>query len=110
MFIAFGGLMLSQAKALVQFGLLLAFSVILDTFIIRCALVPAMLALCGSAVWWPSAMPEATKEVDDVSDAVLPSDVLVRTMARIEEEPESLGCCPCPWPWAWSEARADART
>eukprot|EP00996_Jenningsia_fusiforme_P005126 NODE_6036_length_613_cov_40.709220_g5632_i0.p2 GENE.NODE_6036_length_613_cov_40.709220_g5632_i0~~NODE_6036_length_613_cov_40.709220_g5632_i0.p2 ORF type:complete len:128 (-),score=18.99 NODE_6036_length_613_cov_40.709220_g5632_i0:142-525(-) len=50
MFIAFGGLLLSESRSLNQFGLLLCFSVLLDTFIIRCLLVPAMLTIIGPRV------------------------------------------------------------
>eukprot|EP00667_Euglena_gracilis_P002753 EG_transcript_2758 len=87
MFIALGGLMLSEEPALNQFGLLLCFSVLLDTFIIRCAFVPALLTLTGEATWWPSAMPEPHRGVEEVDglgllglpdtddDAEVPHDV-----------------------------------
>eukprot|EP00668_Euglena_longa_P041680 GGOE01054879.1.p1 GENE.GGOE01054879.1~~GGOE01054879.1.p1 ORF type:complete len:644 (+),score=163.51 GGOE01054879.1:1057-2988(+) len=65
MFIALGGLMLSEAPALNQLGLMLCFSVILDTFIIRCAFVPAILTLTGEATWWPGTPPEPHRGMEE---------------------------------------------
>eukprot|EP01105_Mastigella_eilhardi_P004748 TRINITY_DN1638_c0_g1_i16.p1 TRINITY_DN1638_c0_g1~~TRINITY_DN1638_c0_g1_i16.p1 ORF type:complete len:829 (-),score=200.10 TRINITY_DN1638_c0_g1_i16:1593-4055(-) len=56
MAIAFGGLMSSSLKSLKESGFLLCFSVLLDTFVIRTLLNPAILALCGDASYWPVRM------------------------------------------------------
>eukprot|EP00669_Euglena_mutabilis_P007238 TRINITY_DN2590_c0_g1_i1.p1 TRINITY_DN2590_c0_g1~~TRINITY_DN2590_c0_g1_i1.p1 ORF type:complete len:686 (-),score=177.15 TRINITY_DN2590_c0_g1_i1:213-2051(-) len=79
MFIAIGGLMLSSAQFLNEFGLLLSFSVLIDTFVIRCAFVPALLFLVGKAAWWPAQPPAAYRRIDDmygdVADEALLSGV-----------------------------------
>jgi hypothetical protein len=50
---------------LVQYGFLLGFAVLLDTFVVRTALVPALLHLAGNYNWWPGRMPVPTLTVDD---------------------------------------------
>jgi RND superfamily putative drug exporter len=57
MALAFGGLMLSSTMTLVEFGFLLAFAVMVDTFVIRTLLVPAILFLAGPVNWYPQVMP-----------------------------------------------------
>ena len=39
---------------LVQLAFIVAFGVLLDTFIVRSLLVPALVRDIGRAVWWPS--------------------------------------------------------
>jgi len=63
MFISFSGLMLSTEMALNQYGFMLAFAVLADTFIIRTLLVPAIMELAGPVNWWPGNMPPSTKDV-----------------------------------------------
>jgi RND superfamily putative drug exporter len=52
MAIAFAGLMLSSVSVLNEFGFMLCFAVLFDTFIIRTLLVPALLGLMGDFNWW----------------------------------------------------------
>lgn len=60
--IAFFGLMLSSTMCLLEFGFMLCFAVILDTFIIRTVFMPAIMHLLGEVNWWPSkAMPQPNK-------------------------------------------------
>jgi len=53
MAIAFSGLLLSGEMLLNQFGLLLTIDVLLDTFVIRTLLNPAIIYLLGEANFWP---------------------------------------------------------
>ena len=53
MFIAFSGLMLSSEGLLDQLAFLLCFSVLLDTFVVRTMLVPALMGMLGRWNWWP---------------------------------------------------------
>ncbi|MHA1116197.1 MAG: MMPL family transporter [Candidatus Heimdallarchaeaceae archaeon] len=62
MAIAFSGLMLSKEMVLNQFGFMLCFAVIVDTFVIRTILVPAIMSLAQKWNWWPSKLPKEEKD------------------------------------------------
>ncbi|NGZ76237.1 MMPL family transporter [Saccharibacillus alkalitolerans] len=49
-------------QVLVQFGVVAALGVLLDTFIVRPFLVPAITALLGRAAFWPGRAPERTED------------------------------------------------
>ncbi len=53
-------------KSLTELGFTIAFGVLLDTFIVRSLLVPALVLDAGSHVWWPSAL--ARGDGDGTSD------------------------------------------
>jgi RND superfamily putative drug exporter len=52
MIFVFGAFLLSEDRMLQQFGLGLAVAVLLDAFVIRCLIVPAVMRLFGPAAWW----------------------------------------------------------
>jgi RND superfamily putative drug exporter len=41
---------------LTEFGFIVAFGVLFDTFVVRTVLVPALTLWLGPRVWWPSAL------------------------------------------------------
>ena len=57
MAIAFCGLLLSNTITLNQVGFILVIAVLVDTFIIRTTLVPAILSLAKEINWWPGIKP-----------------------------------------------------
>jgi RND superfamily putative drug exporter len=50
----FATLTLLPLEELVQIGATVAIGVLLDTFVVRALLVPAITHLCGERAWWPS--------------------------------------------------------
>jgi uncharacterized membrane protein YdfJ with MMPL/SSD domain len=66
MAIAFSGLMFSREMVLNQFGFMLCVAVLIDTFIIRTILVPAIMSLATRWNWWPAKKPEPSKDENDI--------------------------------------------
>jgi len=67
MSIAFFGLLLSSVPTNNQIGFVMAFGVLMDTFVIRTCLVPACLTLAASLNYWPHRLPPVTRcDVDEV--------------------------------------------
>ena len=58
MALAFSGLFFSEKLLHQQFALLLVTSV-LDTYVVRTVLVPALMMSAGEFNWWPRKMPKA---------------------------------------------------
>jgi RND superfamily putative drug exporter len=52
MIVVFGAFILSPERMLQQFGLGLAVAILLDAFVIRCLIVPAVMQLLGARAWW----------------------------------------------------------
>jgi putative drug exporter of the RND superfamily len=44
---------------LTEIGFVVAFGVLLDTFLVRSVLVPSLVELIGPKVWWPSSLARA---------------------------------------------------
>lgn len=68
MAISFGGLMFSEITMMNMFGLISTFAVLVDTFVIRTFLVPALMSLKPEWSWWPRRFPEITRGMDDFMD------------------------------------------
>eukprot|EP01060_Flectonema_neradi_P003865 TRINITY_DN1251_c5_g1_i1.p1 TRINITY_DN1251_c5_g1~~TRINITY_DN1251_c5_g1_i1.p1 ORF type:complete len:882 (+),score=137.92 TRINITY_DN1251_c5_g1_i1:102-2747(+) len=85
MAIAFSGLMMSSVVVLNQFGVLLCVSVILDTFVIRTILLPAIMMIAGQWNWWPRKMPEPYSSITNGSSDTDDDDQRIDTF--IIEEP-----------------------
>lgn len=66
MAIAFSGLLLAREMVLIQFGFMLCVAVLIDTFVIRTILVPAIMAIAEKWNWWPGKKPEPTKDENDI--------------------------------------------
>jgi RND superfamily putative drug exporter len=61
MAVAFGGQLFSKIPFLNQYAMVLFCAVVLDTFVVRTAFVPAVLQLCGEYNWWPGIKPAERK-------------------------------------------------
>ena len=70
MCVAFFGLILSDVVALNQFGVILCFSVLLDTFVVRSLFVPATMFLFNELNWWPRNVDEGLYDEDDFVDDI----------------------------------------
>jgi RND superfamily putative drug exporter len=49
----FASMLSSSLMGLLQIGFAVAFGVLLDTFVVRTTLVPALTVLLGRWAWWP---------------------------------------------------------
>lgn len=63
MAVSFGGLLGSRAIVLNQYGFILCFSVLFDTFVVRTLLVPACVFILGKWNWWPYVKLEPTRKL-----------------------------------------------
>jgi RND superfamily putative drug exporter len=57
----FAAMMFGEIKALAELGFSVAVGVLIDTFIVRTMLVPALTLLLDKWAWWPGGVPQAEK-------------------------------------------------
>jgi RND superfamily putative drug exporter len=57
----FSALAVLPLVALVEIGFIVAFGVLLDTFLVRSVLVPALITDIGPSFWWPSSLARADR-------------------------------------------------
>ncbi len=59
----FAALMVTSVGSLIQMGFAIAFGVLLDTFVVRPLLLPAVTLLLGRWAWWPGALSRVSHSV-----------------------------------------------
>jgi len=67
---------------LAQLAFIVAFGVLLDTFLVRSLLVPALSYDIGRAIWWPSRLARADPRADADGAASAPVETMTRTEYR----------------------------
>ena len=55
---------------LTQLGVIVGIGILLDTFIVRTIVIPAIFALAGPRIWWPTRLQETQAPADKASAAV----------------------------------------
>lgn len=68
MFISFGSLVFSNTTMLNEFGVVAAFAVVVDTFIIRPFFVPALMAIAPDWAWWPRKFVNLERTAEDMRE------------------------------------------
>ncbi|HEX2157877.1 MAG TPA: MMPL family transporter [Actinomycetes bacterium] len=76
----FGALVVLPLLILTQVAFIVAFGVLLDTFVVRSLVVPAAVYLLGDRVWWPSRL---TRRRPPARSSPLPTDPAVRHETKI---------------------------
>jgi len=69
MAVAFGGMLFASLPLLRELSFLIVFGVVLDAFVVRLLLVPAMHGLLGAWVWWPRRMPASTLSMAELPES-----------------------------------------
>jgi putative drug exporter of the RND superfamily len=76
----FGALVVLPLLVLTQVSFIVAFGVLLDTFVVRSLVVPAAVYLLGDRVWWPSRL---ARQRPPARSSPLPADPAVRQETKI---------------------------
>ena len=78
--VTFGALAVLPLLILTQVAFIVAFGVLLDTFVVRSLVVPAAVYLLGDRVWWPSRL---ARRRPPARSSPLPVDPAVRHETKI---------------------------
>jgi RND superfamily putative drug exporter len=71
----FVAMMAGEIKGLAQIGFAVSFGVIVEAFVVRPLVVPALTTLCGKWAWWPGGIPTPKKvSVPKSVSAIEPGD------------------------------------
>nr|WP_138918036.1 MMPL family transporter [Gordonia effusa] len=57
---------------LTQLGIIVGLGILLDTFLVRTVLVPALFTIAGERIWWPSAASKSTARKESHSESLVP--------------------------------------
>jgi len=57
----FATMVTGEVAGLIEMGFAVAFGVLIDTFVVRTMLDPALATLFGKGTWWPGGVPKAQK-------------------------------------------------
>jgi len=58
--------------ALTQLGIIVGLGILLDTFVVRTVVIPALFTLVGPAIWWPAFRAEDTERTDGIPVVLSP--------------------------------------
>lgn len=68
----FAAMMSGEIMGLAELGFAVAFGVLVDTFVVRTVLDPALAALFGRWTWWPGGIPKAPSRADQPQPVPIP--------------------------------------
>nr|WP_250773510.1 MMPL family transporter [Rhodococcus sp. MSC1_016] len=60
---------------LTQLGIVVGLGILLDTFVVRTLVIPALFTLVGDAVWWPNRQPTSTLDSPGEARSAVPSEI-----------------------------------
>lgn len=69
----FAALLTGQIMGLIQLGFAVAFGVLVDTFVVRTMLVPAITVLLGKFAWWPGHLMKKAQDSGEAAATSLPN-------------------------------------